>query len=135
MSQDEATRAAGDLIVFDLRALTHFQDAGPAVTVLADTGDARTVLFAFKAGQQLRDHRTSSQVLVQVLRGLIVFAAKGAQVRARAGMLLQLEAGVPHSLEAITNAVVLLTLTPSPARHGSQSDPTVGNAPLVSRIP
>ncbi len=52
---------AGNLIVFDLRTLTHSREEEPYVQVLSDIGTARLVLFAFKAGQQLREHCTSSQ--------------------------------------------------------------------------
>jgi quercetin dioxygenase-like cupin family protein len=134
-SAERPSAAPGDLIVFDLRALSHYQDAGPAVTVLSDTGDACTVLFAFKAGQHLEEHRASSQILVQVLRGRITFTAEGTTVPAHVGTLLQLEAGVPHSLEALTNAVVLLILTPSPARHGLDRGLFHDGTPLVSRAP
>jgi quercetin dioxygenase-like cupin family protein len=81
----------------------------------------------------LKEHRTSSQILVQVLRGQITFAAREARMRARAGTLLQLEADIPHSIEALTNAVVLLTLTPSPARHSLERELFSGTPPLVSR--
>jgi quercetin dioxygenase-like cupin family protein len=138
MSQEQRdterqSAAPGDLIVFDLRALTRYEDAGPAVTVLSDTGDACTVLLALKAGQGLEEHQTSSQILVQVLRGQISFTARGAMVPAHAGTLLQLESGVPHSLDALTNAVVLLILTPSPANHGQEPELFRGGSPLVSR--
>jgi quercetin dioxygenase-like cupin family protein len=108
---------AGQMIVFDLRTLTHFRDEGPYIQVLSDTGAARMVLFAFKAGQQLKEHHTSSQILVQVLRGRITFSVGGQSVKLQAGMLLQVEAAVPHSVLAQSNAIMLLTMTPSPAHH------------------
>jgi quercetin dioxygenase-like cupin family protein len=123
----------GDLIIFDLRALAHDQDDGPGVTVLSESREARTVLFTFKAGQQLKEHQTSSQILVQVLRGQIVFAAAGSSVPARSGMLLQLEANVRHSIVAQTNAVVLVTMTPSPAQHSLEREVFDHLTPLVAR--
>lgn len=144
MSEEQQTPAAatpsatpgatpGDLVAFDLRALAKFQESGPGVTVLADTGAARTVLFAFRAGQQLKEHRTSSQILVQVLRGRITFSAQGSHMKARVGTLLQLEADIPHSVEALTDAVVLLTLTPSPSHHSLERELFSGKEPLVAR--
>jgi quercetin dioxygenase-like cupin family protein len=128
-----ASDAQGQLIVFDLRALTRFRPDGPNVTVLSDTGAARTVLFALQAGQHLPEHDTSSQILVQVVRGRITFTAAGSSVEARAGTVLQLEAGVRHALVARTNAVVLLTLTPSPARHSLERETFANLTPLVVR--
>ena len=130
-----AAAATSELVVFNLRALARFRDEGPDVQILADTGAARSVLFCFKAGQHLKEHRTSSQILVQVLRGQIAFTASGRTVTGRAGTLLQVEANVPHSVEAHTTAVVLVTMTPSPAQHSLQREVFDRLTPLVTRIP
>ncbi len=123
----------GSLIAFDLRALTRFQDSGPYVRVLSDIGTARVVLFAFEAGQQLKEHSTSSQILVQVLRGRITFVAGDASVDAGAGTLLQLEANVRHSILAKTRAVVVVTITPSPTYHSLDAEMFSKQRPLVAR--
>lgn len=123
----------GDLIVFDLRRLAEFQPRGPSVKVLSDVGVVRQVLFTFTAGQQLKEHQTSSQISVLVLRGRISFAAAGSSVEGRAGTLLQLEANVRHSITAHTNAVVLVTMTPSPAQHSLQREVFDHLTPLVTR--
>lgn len=119
--------------VLDLHSLTHFRDEGPSVQVLSDTGAARLVLFAFKAGQQLKEHRTSSQILVQVLQGSVAFTAADNSVTLHAGMVLQLEANVPHSLNATTDAVVLVTMTPSPSYHSLEREIFQKFTPLVKR--
>jgi quercetin dioxygenase-like cupin family protein len=84
---EETHRDAGNLIVFDLRTLTHFREEEPYVQVLSDIGVARLVLFAFKAGQQLREHCTSSQILVQTLRGRLTFTAVGRSIKLHVGMV------------------------------------------------
>ncbi|HEV8192337.1 MAG TPA: cupin domain-containing protein [Ktedonobacterales bacterium] len=123
----------GNLVAFDLRALTQFQEAGPFVRVLSDIGTARIVLFAFEAGQRLKEHSTSSQVLLQVLRGRIALTAGDASVEAGAGTLLQLEANVRHSISAKTRAVVVATMTPSPAYHSLDAEIFSKQQPLVAR--
>lgn len=123
----------GSLIAFDLRALTQFQETGPFVRVLSDIGTARVVLFAFEAGQQLKEHSTSSQVLLQVLRGRITLTAGDANVDAGAGTLLQVEANVRHSISAKTRAVVVVTITPSPTYHGLDAEIFSKQQPLVAR--
>lgn len=123
----------GQLIEFDLRALTQYAPDGPHITVLADTGAARSVLFAFRSGQRLKEHRTSSQILVQVLRGRITFTAAGSEADVKAGTLLHLEANVPHSITARTNAVVLVVMTPSPSYHSLEAEVFQRHAPLVTR--
>jgi quercetin dioxygenase-like cupin family protein len=124
----------GDMIVFDLRELAAYSDAALGVTVLSDIGAARVVLFAFRAGQQLKEHETSSQILVQVLRGRIRFLAAGRSVALRSGMLVQLEARARHSLVAQTDAVVLVTMMPSPHFHSLEHAVFEQHAPLVSRV-
>ncbi len=123
-----------DLIAFDLRALMQFKSDGPAITVLSDTGAARTVLFNFTAGQELIEHSTTSQIMVHVLRGRVAFTTPGGTTTVSAGTLLQLEANVPHSVVARTNAAMLLTLTPSPQRHSLESSAFAGRVPLVTRV-
>lgn len=124
---------AGNLIVFDLRTLTHFREEEPYVQVLSDIGTARLVLFAFKAGQQLREHCTSSQILVQALRGRLTFTAAGQSIKLQAGMVLQLEANIPHAVIAKTDAVMLLTMTPSPVNLSLGGEAFQDLPPLVTR--
>ncbi len=124
---------AGSVILFNLRTLAHFQDEGPFVQIVSDLGAARLVLFAFKAGQQLKEHHTSSQILIQVLRGHVVVTTPGNSTRLRSGMVLQIEANVPHSVTAPTEAMMLLTMTPSPTYHSLQKEVFEHLTPLVSR--
>ena len=126
---------SGSLIVFDLRKLSQFHEDKPFVQVLSDIGDARMVLFTFKAGQQLKEHRTTSQILVQVLRGRATFSTAANNVKLQAGMVLQLEENVPHSVLAQTDAIMLVTMTPSPSFHslGLGRNNESGQMPLVSR--
>lgn len=134
----ETAEPAGgtDLVAFDLRALATWRDDGPAVSVLSDIGAARVVLFAFKAGQELKEHQTSSQILVHVLRGKITFTAgNNSPVEAHPGTLLQVEARVPHRVVARTNAVITVTMVPSPASHSLERELFAGVKPLVSRRP
>ncbi len=133
----EEPGSPGSLIVFDLRKLSQFHEDKPFVQVLSDIGDARVVLFTFKAGQQLKEHRTTSQILVQVLRGRVTFSTAANSVKLQAGMVLQLEENVSHSVLAQTDAVVLVTMTPSPSFHslGLGRNNESGQMPLVSRKP
>lgn len=136
-AEEKGQEAASDFTLFDIRTLTHFREEGPAVQVLSDTGAARMVQFAFRAGQHLKDHRTSSQILIQVLRGRIICTVAHRSIEVRAGMVLQVEAHVSHSVLAQTDAVILLIMTPSPSsmRQDLEHDDMHGQAPLVTRMP
>lgn len=119
---EEKIGGPANLIVFDMRKLIHFQEGGPFVQVLSDIGAARLVLFAFKAEQQLKEHTTSSQILVQARRGRIRFTVGGNSVNLQAGMVLQVEARVSHHAVALTDAAMLVTMIPSPTYHSLERD-------------
>lgn len=125
--------ARGELIVFDLPALAEFSDPGPSARVLSDVGTSRVVLFAFHAGQRLQEHQTSSPLVIHVLSGTIAFEARGHTIEVVAGHLLQLERNVPHRIVAETDAVVLVTMTPSPRRHSLSVEVFDTLTPLVTR--
>jgi quercetin dioxygenase-like cupin family protein len=130
----EVQATTSNLIVFDLRALARFRNDRPYVQVLSDIGAARVVLLAFRAGQQLEEHRSPDQVLVQALRGRVTVALPQSSVRLQAGLLLRLEANISHSIVARTDALVLLTITPDPTRcNHAGLDILRGHAPLVAR--
>jgi quercetin dioxygenase-like cupin family protein len=130
----EAQATTSNLIVFELRTLARFRDDRPYVQVLSDLGSARVVLIAFRAGQQLTEHRSPGQVLMQALRGRVTIETPADSVRLQAGLLLRLDAGIPHSVIARTDALMLLTITPDPARRDEERlDILCGHTPLVAR--
>lgn len=130
---EEAKAEQGSAILFDLHTLAHFREKGLSTQILSDSGTARVVLFAFKAGQQLKEHQTTSQILVQVVRGDITFTTPSSSMKMQAGMLLQLEASIPHSIVAQTDAVVLVTMLPSPTYHSLEQEVFQELTPLVVR--
>lgn len=102
---------------FDLLEVAQFKEKAPAVQIIAQSAHARYVLFSLRAEQEVREHSTSSQIAVQVLTGKLLFAAAGEKRLLEPGQLLLLEANKPHSLQARTDAVLLLTITPDPQQH------------------
>jgi uncharacterized protein (DUF2249 family)/quercetin dioxygenase-like cupin family protein len=69
----------------------------------------RQTLIALKAGQRLEEHDNPGEATVQVLEGRIVLAAGDASWSGWRGDLLTVP-DARHSLEAIDDAVVLLTV-------------------------
>jgi quercetin dioxygenase-like cupin family protein len=108
--------------LFDLSALATYGELGPGVRILADDGTARLMLFAFRAGQRLKEHRTSSPIVVQVVSGAIMFSMGGREAEMRAGMALRLRGDVEHGISAQTDALVLVIMTPSPRAHTLETD-------------
>jgi quercetin dioxygenase-like cupin family protein len=55
-------------------------------------------------------HTTSGELTVQCLEGKVEFSAEGKTQELSAGRLLFLAAGVPHSMKAVEDSSVLLTI-------------------------
>jgi|GEM_PF-2997708 len=120
-------------ILFDLKALTQFDEQSPRATILADTNDAQLVLVAMHAGQQMVKIRTGSQIIAQCLRGRTTLHI-GPNIQAlRAGLVALIEADTVHSFVATTDCVLLLTLTPSPEHHAPAHAILTDAIPLVKR--
>ena len=71
----------------------------------------RAALFVFHAGNSLPDHHAPGPISVQVLRGRIIFSTEeGAREEMAAGDVLSLAAGITHSVEALEDSAMLLTI-------------------------
>ena len=71
----------------------------------------RVALFVFHAGNRLPDHTAPGPISVQVLRGRILFTTdEGAREEMAAGDILSLAGGITHSVEALEDSAMLLTL-------------------------
>jgi len=121
--------------VFDLHQLAQFDDNNPRVQLISRSGHARQVLFSFSAGQNLREHKTSSQIAVQVVSGQLIFTAEGESRQVTPGQLILLEADVPHSVLAESDAVILVTMTPDPQHHSLAAELFDKIQPIVEWLP
>jgi quercetin dioxygenase-like cupin family protein len=94
----------------------HLTFAEKFINPVLDNGVSKVVQFSFEKGKVLEKHKTSSDILVTVLSGQVRFKADE-EVLLQAGDLLSLDRDVEHSIEAVEESVVVLTLTPSPSTH------------------
>ncbi|GCE11581.1 cupin domain-containing protein [Tengunoibacter tsumagoiensis] len=101
--------------VYDLSQLAKYDDAKPHPQILSDNGSARLLLFSFKAGQTLPAHTNPSNLLVQVIQGEITFTASGQPHDLKVGTILEVRGHALHEVTAKTDALVLITMTPSPS--------------------
>jgi quercetin dioxygenase-like cupin family protein len=109
--------------LIDLREQLQFDDQHPQACVLFESQDARLVGFALRAGQEIKAHRSPSPLLAQVIEGRLIFIVADQPFSLCAGMVLRIEAGVPHSLRATADTLMLLVMTPDPARvHAEGQD-------------
>lgn len=73
-----------------------------------DTGSV--TLFAFDAGQELSEHTTPYDALVQILDGEALLTIGGQPYRLGAGDMIVMPARQPHAVKAIARFKMLLTM-------------------------
>jgi quercetin dioxygenase-like cupin family protein len=88
--------------------------AGHRQKTLYRHGGTTLSLFVFQPGSDLREHRTSGTVFIQILQGRLTVRAAGQQHDLPAGHVLALAPGVPHDLHAEQLTRMLLTVSLQP---------------------
>ncbi len=74
-------------------------------------GDGINVaLMVLKKGAKLQEHHTRAPISVQVIEGRINFIAKGKTQVLTASMLVALDRGIEHSVEAVEESALILTV-------------------------
>jgi quercetin dioxygenase-like cupin family protein len=115
--------------ILSLAAETRFVPNGIASRTLLCTESVRAVLFGFDAGQELTEHTSTQNVLVQILSGECEFLLAGKPHRLNAGQVLFLPANLPHSVKATQAFSMLLTMS-----RAESPLPTTFSKTLSARI-
>ena len=112
-----SNRLAGPAVLLNLPDLARALQAEPHPAKdghrqvgLIHRGPLRLLLFTFEAGGRLPEHRAPGQVVIHCLRGQLDVEADGVQHRLEAGDAVALEPSVPHTVEAVTESDMLLTV-------------------------
>ncbi len=87
-----------------------YADESVVSRTLIDKPAGTLTLFAFDAGQGLSEHTAPFDAVVQVLDGKAELTIGGQTVCATAGELINMPAGVPHSVRAVEKFKMLLIL-------------------------
>jgi quercetin dioxygenase-like cupin family protein len=80
-----------------------------AITLLKTEG-LRIVLIALHQGAELKTHTSPGIISVQVLEGAITFRTEKQFSKLNNGQMLALHSGIPHSVFAHKESIILLTL-------------------------
>ncbi len=88
---------------------------GPALaqaktTTLVKTPTLEVIRLVILAGKQFPGHQVQQDVTIQCLEGRIALTAGDATHDMKAGQMLYLAGGTPHSLHGIEDASALLTI-------------------------
>ena len=96
--------------VLPLIDLVAYQDGSIVSRQIAKNEAGNVTLFAFDAGQQLSEHTTAFDALVQILDGEAEIRIAGEASHLRAGQAILMPANVPHALFAPVRFKMLLTM-------------------------
>lgn len=77
---------------------------------LVHRGPLRLVLFTFEPGGRLPEHRAPGHVVIHCLRGELIVVAGADRSQLRGGDAIVLEPSVQHSVEAVSESELLLTI-------------------------
>ncbi len=87
-----------------------YNDDAVVSKTLLDKKAGTLTLFAFDAGQNLSEHTSPYDAVVQVLDGEAVLVIGGEEVRTAAGELVIMPANVPHAIQPAGRFKMLLTM-------------------------
>ena len=111
------TRATGPAVQLNLPDLAlalrnepHPAKSGHRQTGLIHHGSLRLLLFAFEPGGRLTEHQAQAHIVMQCLRGRLSVQADGQQHLLGPGEAVALAPEVPHSVEALIESDMLLTV-------------------------
>ncbi len=90
--------------------LVAYQDGAVVSRAVIKREAGNVTLFAFDAGQELSEHTTPYDALVQVVDGEAAITVAGRPYRVRAGDMILMPAHQPHALKAVSRFKMLLTM-------------------------
>lgn len=96
--------------IISLAAETQFAPNGIVSRTLMRAPNGRVVLFGFAEGQELTEHTSTQQALIQILSGECEFSLAGKPHFMKSGDLLYMPPGLPHAVKATRQFSMLLTL-------------------------
>ena len=97
--------------VLTLAKETRFAPNGIVSQTLFRTGTARVVLFGFAEGQELTEHTSTQNALIQILSGECEFSLAGKPQTLKEGDLLFMPANLKHAVRATRQFSMMLTLS------------------------
>lgn len=104
-----ATHHASPSEIVDLE--TWAQDLPSEHTkVIVKAHEMELARLVFSAGEELKSHKVSGPIVVHCIKGEVEFTAMGTTQTMKPGQLLYLMPNEPHSVRALSDAVVLLTI-------------------------
>jgi quercetin dioxygenase-like cupin family protein len=93
-----------------LREQARTAPAGHTAKTLVKLDGLRVVLMVLQRGARIPEHTAEADLSLQCLRGRVALGVQGRRVELKEGELLSLVRELPHDVEALEDAELLLTL-------------------------
>ena len=102
----------GDLLarVVDLAGLVEYQEGAVVSRTLIKKAAGTVTLFAFDVRQEISEHSSPFDALVQVLAGELEITISGNPLRLTEGQMVIMPAEEPHALRAMQRAKMMLVM-------------------------
>ena len=98
----------------DVNEAVEFDPVRPKNKIIADSPQARVMIFCLEAGQVVPTHGSPSLVLFYTVAGEGMALVGEEEVPLRPGVLVQCPPNVPHGLKGVNSLVVMATVAPRP---------------------
>ena len=97
-------------VIDDLLADSPIPSAGLGHTTALNSPAARVIVLSFAKGHVLKEHSAPFPLLMQALDGELAVTSAGQLIQLTPGGLIQMDARLPHTVEAIEDSRLMLTL-------------------------
>lgn len=105
--------ASGEVV--DLDGAARAAEASRSVA-LVKTRAFEAIRLVIAAGGELQPHHVTGEFTLQCLSGCVILSLPERELRLSGGQWVYVGAGVPHSVRAIDDSVLLLTIILVPGR-------------------
>ncbi|MBI3118320.1 MAG: cupin domain-containing protein [Candidatus Hydrogenedentes bacterium] len=104
----------GCTVFHSLRGEVSIPEDGILSRPILSNDSVRIVLFGMSAGQELTEHTSSMEALLQILQGEAEVRLGGTTHRLTGGAFIHIPPRLPHSFKALQPLVLLLVLLRRP---------------------
>ena len=88
----------------------HF-DATPQITKMLETPNSKDIRICMKKGNAMKEHTAPAAITIMVLQGEVIIDSSGNTIVLHNGEMVYFDAKVPHSLAAVQDSIIRLTLS------------------------
>ncbi len=100
--------------IIDLKGMVDYEEGRVVSRTLASKPAINITLFAFDKEEEISAHTSPGDAMVQIIDGEALINIDGKKISVSAGKVIVMPANVPHSVSAITQFKMLLTVVKQP---------------------